>query len=66
MAKTSLMQLPKCHIEGHGKMKLRPVKGQSYEEKYCGVWYDCQYPGCKCSILYMSPELRRLYESEDK
>lgn len=57
-----LAELPKCDIEDHGYMGLRDPKGYTYEEKYCGVWYDCKYPGCKCSTLLMSQELKGIYD----
>ena len=47
------MCLPKCKV--HGQMMLRPLKHQTYEQKWCGVWYDC--PECANSTLFPSPEL---------
>jgi hypothetical protein len=55
------MVLPRCPHEDHPGMALRPIKSQTYEQKHCGVWYDCQYPGCSCSVLLPSPEIRNLY-----
>ncbi|MFT8930040.1 MAG: hypothetical protein ABF969_11960 [Sporolactobacillus sp.] len=60
-----LMCLPDCPHEGHGKMELRSKKWQTPEQKYCGVWYDCQYPGCMCSVLFMSQDIRKLYRTKD-
>lgn len=60
--KNNLMLLPKCPNLEHGELQLRPLQGQTYEEKYCGVWYDCKEPGCKCSVLIPSQELRKLYK----
>lgn len=59
--KNDLMILPICPHPEHGQMELRPLKGQTYEQKYCGVWYDCMEPGCKCSALIPSQELRKIY-----
>lgn len=53
------MRLPQCPEPGHGEMKLRSLDKQTYEQKYCGVWYDCQYPGCNNSVLFMSKELMK-------
>lgn len=27
---------------GHGPMPPRPLEQQTYEQMWCGVWYDCQ------------------------
>jgi len=52
---------PRCHVKGHGIMQPRPLAGQSYEEMWCGVWYDCTgYVGmhrCGSSASYSSREL---------
>lgn len=53
-----LMPLPRCKISGHGEMQLRPVEKQTDEQKYCGVWYDCVYPGCRCSTLIPSQNIK--------
>lgn len=37
-------------------MVLRPSEGQTYEQRFCGTWYDCKN-GCSSSILLQSPEL---------
>jgi len=60
----ALMELPKCSVKGHGQMELRRPKGkQTYEQQFCGVWYDCQYPGCHSSVLFPSKELLDQLES---
>ncbi|MDD4564787.1 MAG: hypothetical protein PHE79_04850 [Eubacteriales bacterium] len=56
-----LMELPTCPHGEHGQMELRPIEHQTPEQKYCGAWYDCKYPGCSCSVLIMSPELCKLH-----
>ena len=33
----------------------RPIERQTYEQRFCGVWYDC--PQCSRSVLYPSAEL---------
>ena len=52
---------PRCHIQGHGVMKPRDLKTQTYEQLWCGVWYDCQaFSGmhrCGSSATYSSREL---------
>lgn len=48
-----LMCLPKC--KEHGQMVLRPIERQTYEQKFCGTWYDCQK--CGKSTCYPSKEL---------
>jgi hypothetical protein len=35
----------------------RPLTHQTYEQKYCGLWYDC--PFCLSSVLIMSDALKR-------
>jgi len=29
----------------------------TYEQQFCGEWYDCEEPCCSCSILLPSKEL---------
>lgn len=53
------MKHPTCSIKGHGEMVLRDTRGQTYEQKWCGAWYDCHYPGCMHSVLIPSPELQK-------
>ena len=52
---------PRCHIKGHGVMQPRDLKTQTYEQMWCGVWYDCQaFSGmhrCSSSATYSSREL---------
>jgi hypothetical protein len=52
-----LITLPVCSHKEHGQMEIRPIRNQTYEQKFCGTWYDCMYPGCKCSSLFPSKEL---------
>lgn len=59
-----LMMLPVCPHKEHGQMELRDTKHQTPEQKYCGGWYDCLYPGCSCSTLMPSPELREIYQGK--
>lgn len=40
---------------GHGPMQKRPLERQTYEQRFCGTWYDC--PQCYASVLEPSPEL---------
>lgn len=49
--------LPKCPTHKM-QMEIRSQKHQTYEQKWCGIWYDCIEPGCYCSVLYESAELR--------
>lgn len=54
---------PTCP-QGHGPMQLRdgwkpgqPGNGHTYEQQFCGIWYDCTVPGCHASTLLESPGL---------
>lgn len=51
---------PECP-NGHGVMPARPLAGQTYEQLYCGVWYDCKLresgERCMSSASYASREL---------
>lgn len=55
---------PECPA-GHGPMALRPLKGQTPEQRWCGAWYDCQSNDygarCYCSTLVPSEELKDVY-----
>ena len=54
---TDTPETPDCPSNAaHGKMTLRPPAGQTAEQQWCGIWYDCQR--CHSSILQPSPELR--------
>lgn len=58
------MPLPVCPTcSEHGEMRLRPRKGQTYEQEFCGVWYDCIYPGCHNSVLFPSKELQEFLKN---
>lgn len=59
--KNEIMAIPKCPSCG-GKMEYRP--GGTPEQRYCGAWYDCTAPGCSCSVLIPSKEIRKLYGME--
>ena len=50
--------VPRC--EKHGPMTLRTPAGQTKEQSWCGVWYDCAFPEFRCgtSFLFESRELR--------
>lgn len=48
-----LIKLPECYE--HGQMLLRPKEHQTYEQAWCGTWYDCGK--CCNSVLYPSKEL---------
>lgn len=61
MGNKDLMLLPKCPNPEHGEMMLRPAKHQTQEQRYCGTWYDCPEPGCSCSVLIPSKEIRDMY-----
>lgn len=40
---------------GHGPMPPRPLESQTYEQMWCGLWWDCEQ--CACSRSYLSREL---------
>jgi hypothetical protein len=48
---------PTCPSEGHGRMMPRSLTTQTYEQMFCGVWFDCTQPRCRNSRLSVSPEL---------
>ncbi len=48
----------RCPTHG-AKLVPRPPTHQTYEQKYCGKWYDC--PRCHHSVLEMSPALMAVY-----
>ncbi len=60
------MVLPTCpSSEEHGQLILRSQDYQTYEQKFCGTWYDC--PVCRSSVLFESPELKaQLDEQKDR
>lgn len=52
------MELPKCPTnKEHGYLHIRPLAWQTKEQKWCGVWYDCDC--CGSSVLFESTELQR-------
>jgi hypothetical protein len=42
---------------GHGPRTPRPLGQQPYEQMFCGVWFDCNYPGCYSTQLIKSRDL---------
>lgn len=58
MTETLPEPVPRC--ERHGPMRLRPLAGQTREQLWCGIWYDCAFPTFRCgtSTLIESKELR--------
>jgi len=57
------MCLPICPTSAsHGEMILRQQLGQTYEQKFCGTWYDC--PKCSSSVLFQSKELQEFLKSQ--
>lgn len=49
---------PRCHLKYvHGLMVPRPLAGQTYEQMYVGVHYDCKRPDCSASSCWSSREL---------
>jgi hypothetical protein len=47
--------VPECHYAGHGPLTPRPLEGQTYEQMYCGIWFDCQE--CASGASFHSREL---------
>ena len=58
---TALMERPKC--PGHGTACTLRTTGLTPEQEWCGAWYDCQEPGCTCSVLINSKELMDFLDS---
>ena len=52
--------VPECATPGHGPMEPRDLTAQTYEQMWCGVWYDCTHPQCRSSVLIKSPELAQV------
>ena len=46
-----------CPAEGHGRRVPRPLEQQTYEQMFCGAWFDCTMPGCYNSQLFKSADL---------
>lgn len=44
--------------KSHGELVKRPIEKTTDEQKWCGEWYDCKEPGCWCSVLIPSINLR--------
>lgn len=57
------MRLPRCPVHGC-QMEYR-LAG-TYEQRWCGAWYECPFPGCRCSALIPSAELMEIYEAAGK
>lgn len=55
-----LMELPRCPVHGC-QLEYRP--GRTPEQRFCGTWYDCPYPGCAHSVLFPSEELQEIYRA---
>lgn len=53
---TALVEPPKCP-QHHVFMVRSEEKHQTAEQRYCGVWYECQVSGCHCGALVPSREL---------
>ena len=53
----AIMILPKCQTHGI-TMIFREARTQ--EQRFCGAWYECAEPGCKCASLITSKELGAL------
>lgn len=56
---TRLRKPYKCPTH-KAKLVRRPEGGQTYEQKWCGTWYDC--PRCHYSVLERSVALQALYD----
>ena len=54
MQNNALMDIPRCPTHGCS-MHYRPAR--TNEQQFCGTWYDCDIPGCGCSVLLPSKEL---------
>lgn len=48
-------EVPSCEV--HGPMEPRRLEGQTYEQLFCGVWYDCKDPRCGSSAIFASRDL---------
>ena len=55
MQNTELMGLPRCPTH-NTPMHYRVPR--TLEQRFCGTWYDCDTPGCACSVLLPSKELQ--------
>lgn len=54
----AIVRMPDCIADPeHGQMVRRPLERQTYQQKWCGIWYDCL--NCGSSILLESEELRK-------
>ncbi len=62
-AQNALMEVPRCPVHGE-PMAYRPAG--TPEQAFCGTWYDCQHPGCSCSVLLTSRELAEMYAKAGK
>jgi len=49
----------------HGVVMVeRDMKGATYEQKFCGVWFDCPRPGCRNTALEQSDELKAQLDAQ--
>ena len=68
---TTEIRVPACPSdESHGLMTLRPDDKQTYEQKWCGTWYDCLAAMgglvvCRSSILVPSADLDALKQEQE-
>ena len=49
------IEIPRCTVHDI-PMVVRPKSKMTYEQQWCGVWYDCPAK-CYNSVLFNSPEL---------
>lgn len=47
---------PRC--SKHGDMHRRDMKGATYEQRFCGEWWNCNDPRCKTATLIPSAGLK--------
>lgn len=57
------MPLPQCPVH-KTTMELRPLLQQTYEQQWCGTWYDCSEPHCKCSVLFPSKKIEDMHKKQ--
>ena len=54
---TTLVRVPDCFTDtAHGQMVRRPLERQTYEQRFCGIWFDCVT--CGSTKLLPSVELQ--------
>ena len=57
---TSLIKVPLCPVHG---CDMRFREAETFEQDYCGSWYECPQRGCACSVLIPSPEIITVCQS---